>query len=284
MGQSNWKQETGEPRLDLLSPTTLEQVISIARGAGARLQQMVDAHPHVWEKAPGDLLTDADIAVNDYVTTQLRTRFPQTSIWSEEGTAPSIQTSQPVWLVDPLDGTTNFAHRFPTFAVSIALWVGHTPLLGVVYDPMRDHTFAALRGHGATLNGHLLKVSTTQEARHALMACDWARGRARERLLILLNRVGREAHAVRAIGAAALGISYVAAGWLDGYFNASLYPWDYGAAAVILIEAGGRISTWDGIPLALEKTHLICGNPVIHHRLQAWAAALFASERDNGHR
>ncbi len=235
------------------------------------LRRMSRTHANVWEKAPGDLVSDADLAVNTFLLTELRRQFPGTVVWSEEGVRPP-EIKEPTWIVDPLDGTTNFAHRFPTFAVSIALWLEGTTVLGVVHDPMREHTFAALKGRGATLNGARLRVSNTQELPRALMACDWARGKAREGLLNLLNRVGREAHAVRAMGAAALGIAYVAAGWVDGYFNASLFPWDFAAAALIVEEAGGVVTSWGGKPLGLRKSSLICGNPHIHRTLLAFTA------------
>ena len=251
-----------------IAQATLDDIVDIAQAAGDILRRMMNAHPDVWEKAPGDLLTDADIAANKHIVAALERAYPHIPIWSEEGNRPS-HTEGLVWLVDPLDGTTNFAHRFPTFAVSIGLWAEGQPLLGVVHDPMRGHTFAALREHGATLNGAPLKVSSVSQLPRALMACDWARGQARERLLGLLNRVGREAHAVRAMGAAALGICYVAAGWLDGYFNASLYPWDYAAGLVILLEAGGKASTWTGAPLSLEKTSVLCTTPALHPQLLA---------------
>ncbi|NPA90594.1 MAG: inositol monophosphatase [Chloroflexi bacterium] len=250
----------------LHSKHTLQTVIRIAHEAGRLLHRMTRTHANVWEKSPGDLVSDADLAANTFLLSELRRHFPGTDVWSEEGVRPP-HIVRPTWIVDPLDGTTNFAHRFPTFAVSIGLWQEGEIILGVVYDPMRDHTFAALKGKGATLNGTRIRVSGTQEPQQALMACDWARGKAREALLNLLNRVGREAHAVRAMGAAALGICYVAAGWVDGYFNASLFPWDFAAASLIVEEAGGVLTTWGGKPLGLRKTSLICGNPHIHRHL-----------------
>jgi len=253
-----------------ISQATREHIVEIAHTAGDILRRMVNAHPDVWEKSPGDLLTDADLAANRYIISELTRAYPSIPVWSEEGTPPE-DTNQMLWLVDPLDGTTNFAHRFPSFAVSIGLWAPEGPILGVVHDPMREHTFSALRGHGATLNGTPLNVSQVTHLSRALMACDWARGEARERLLGLLNHIGREAHAVRAIGAAALGISYVAAGWLDGYFNANLHPWDYGAGIVILQEAGGVASTWSGARIALTQTSIICTTPALHPQVLAFS-------------
>ncbi len=255
----------------LRSPQTLKRIVRVAQEAGRLLYRLSRTDAKVWEKAPGDLVSDADLAANTFLLTELRRHFPGTVVWSEEGVRPT-EVAQPTWIVDPLDGTTNFAHRFPTFAVSIALWLEGEIVLGVVHDPMRDHTFAALKGQGATLNGTRLRVSGTQQLSRALMACDWARGKARAGLLNLLNRVGRRAHAVRALGAAALGISYVAAGWVDGYFNASLFPWDFAAAALIVEEAGGIVTSWGGKPLGLRKSSLICGNPSIHRTLLSFTA------------
>lgn len=244
----------------------LNTVITITREAGAILRDMLFAHARVWEKAPGDLLTEADMAAHNLILARLHEHFPDTEVWSEEGAEP-LRNHRPLWLVDPLDGTTNFAHHHPAFAVSIGLVEEGQPTLGVVYDPLRDHLFAAERGKGATMNGHPLRVSTEARLTHSLMACDWTRREIRPRLLAVVQEVGREVHAFRVMGTAALGIAYVAAGWLDGYFNARLHPWDYAAGVVILEEAGGIISTWRGDPLRMGVHDVVCGNPTLHRVL-----------------
>jgi len=241
----------------------LNTVIAIAYEAGNVLRDMLYAHPRVWEKAPGDLLTDADMAANDLIVSHLQEQFPHSHIWSEEGEQPPL-SDQPLWLIDPLDGTTNFAHRHPSFAVSIGLVEDGYPTLGVVYDPIRDHLFAAARGQGATMNNAPLHVSDVTDLSRSLAACDWTRGPQRAALLSLVQRVGGLSHAFRVMGVAALSIAYVAAGWLDGYFNAQLHPWDFAAALVILEEAGGIITDWEGRPLTVGVHPVVCGNPALH--------------------
>ncbi len=247
----------------LLSPNALHQVEAIAREAGHILRQMFDTTPEVWEKSPGDFLTAADMAAHHYILEALTRQFPDTRVWSEEGERPEASLT-PLWVVDPLDGTANYAHRFPNFAVSIGLFAEGEYMLGVVHDPLRGHTFSALRGHGASLDGHPLRVSSESRLHRSFVALDWARGEPRQRLLRVVQRVGQEAHALRSLGAAALGLCYVAAGWLEGYFNVSLQPWDFAAGVVIVEEAGGRVSDWRGNPLGLESSDVVCANPGIY--------------------
>ncbi len=250
-------------KTSLLSLNTLAEVIAIAQHAGAILREMFDTNLDVWEKNPGDFLTDADMAAHHYIVSDLRRRFPGTHVWSEEGQRPASGTS-PLWVVDPLDGTANYAHRFPNIAVSIALYSEGQYVLGVVHDPLRGHTFAALRGHGATLNGCPIHVSDEQRLQRAFVACDWARGEPRKRLMRVIQDVGMEVHAIRSLGAAALGMAYVAVGWLEGYFNVNLQPWDFGAGVVIVEEAGGYVTNWRGGPLGLEASDVLCANPHLH--------------------
>ncbi len=255
------------PEPTLATPQTLEQVIAIAQEAGSILRRMYRESPHVWEKAPGDLLTEADLAANAHIVQRLGELFPHTVVWSEEGDVPP-DTGARLWLIDPLDGTSNFAHRFPSFVVSIALWEEGAFTLGVVYDPLREDTFAAVRGGGATLNGRPIQVSARERLTESIVGCDWTRGPARRTLLALVTDIGMDVHALRVIGAAALSIAYVAAGWMDGYFNARLQPWDYAAGAVILTEAGGHIADWTGKPVGLRPTPIVCGNAHIFRLLQ----------------
>ena len=255
-------------RSNLYSPETLRQVEVIAQRAGDILRDMFDANPDVWEKKPGDFLTEADMAAHHYILEALGTQFPDTEVWSEEGARPDA-SSAPLWVVDPLDGTANYAHHFPNVAVSIALHAEGAYVLGVVHDPLRGHTFAALRGHGATLDGRPIHVSEEGRMARAFVACDWARGEPRQRLLVAVNRFAQDVHALRSLGAAALGMAYVAAGWLEGYFNVTLQPWDFAAGVVIVEEAGGRVSDWRGAPLGLEASDVLCANSSVYRALLA---------------
>ena len=262
---------------ELLSPATVKHVGQIAREAGQRVYRHFFAAFKVWEKGPGDLLTDADVEAHDYITKALTTAFPQTLVWSEEGEIPE-DPDRPLWLVDPVDGTTNFAHRFPVFVVSIALWWEGKPVLGVVYDPLRDHLFSALRGRGACLNHrHRLHVTSTTRLDRALIACDWTRGRSRPRLIAAVNAIGHEVQALRCLGAAALSLAYVAAGWLDAYFNAQLQPWDFAAGALLVEEAGGLTSDWQGNPLPLDTTTVLASTPYLYPVLKSRLSACLST-------
>jgi len=206
------------------------------------------------------------MAAHHYILNELGRRFPDTQVWSEEGQRPDASAA-PLWVVDPLDGTANYAHHFPNFAVSIALHMQGEFVLGVVHDPLRGYTFAALRGQGAFLDGRPISVSSETRMARAFLACDWARGEPRARLLRVVQDVGQEVHALRSLGAAALGMAYVAAGWLEGYFNVNLQPWDFAAGVVIVEEAGGRISDWQGARLGLAPSDVLCANPHLHAHL-----------------
>ncbi len=257
---------------DLTNERVVARVAAIARAAGQVIRAKFEEAFAVWEKGPGDLLTEADMAAHRTITAALQEAFPAVPVWSEEG-APPADREHPLWLVDPLDGTSNFVHHFPTFAVSIALWQGGRPWVGVVYDPLRDHLFTACRGGGAFLDGRPLHVSDVAGLDQALVACDWTRGRSRPRLLAAVNAIGPEVHALRSLGAAALGLAYVAAGWLDAYFNAQLQPWDFAAGVLLVEEAGGRAGTWQGQPLPLATTTVVAANPRIYAVLQPVLAA-----------
>lgn len=248
----------------LMEEATLARVAAIAREAGRKVTARLEQGVHVWEKGPRDVVTDADIEAHRYITQALREAFPETEVWSEEGELPD-PGDRPLWLVDPLDGTGNFARRFPVFAVSLALWWRGEPVLGAVYDPLRDHLFTAVRGGGAYLNGtHVLRVSDTATLEDALVACDWTRGPSRPMTLRAVNAVGLDVYALRFLGAAALGLAYVAAGWVDAYFNAQLQPWDFAAGWLLVEEAGGVVTTWQATPLPLQRTTVLAANPHVH--------------------
>jgi myo-inositol-1(or 4)-monophosphatase len=185
------------------------------------------------------------------------------------GPWPSSQETIPPihrWIIDPLDGTVNFAHGFPMFCVSIAFEAAGVVEYGVVFDPMREELFEARRGGGAFVNGRPLKVSRVDKLERGLLATGFPYD-IRERLPETLARMGRAmatAQGLRRAGSAALDLSYVAAGRLDGFFEENLKPWDTAAGQLLVLEAGGQISTFDGGPYDIYSPNILASNGLIH--------------------
>jgi myo-inositol-1(or 4)-monophosphatase len=233
----------------------LTQAEEIARAAGALLRERWQQQHTVRSKGFRNVVTEADLAAEKLILSRLRDAFPDHTITSEEAGADT-EHADIRWLVDPLDGTTNFSRNNPNFCVSLAAADAAGPVVGVVYDPLRDHCFRARRGGGATLNGAPVKTSGVTAFEHAVVATDWPRtpdlrSEHRERVGRLLDQ-GRT---LRALGSAALNMVYVATGWFDLYLARHLSPWDHAAAALIVKEAGGALSTLRGEtwhPLALD--------------------------------
>jgi myo-inositol-1(or 4)-monophosphatase len=170
-----------------------------------------------------DIVTDADLAAQAALVSVIRSRFPQHAIFSEEGLMPSRE-AETMWVLDPLDGTTNYAHRYPCFSVSIGVVRGDEPVVGVVYDPLQDHLFCVERGAGATMNGARLRVSQTDQLIHALVALDYARDpHLRAEQMAAMVNCSRHIQTFRSLGSAALSLCYVAAGWLEAYFHWTLF-------------------------------------------------------------
>jgi myo-inositol-1(or 4)-monophosphatase len=214
-----------------------------------------------------DLVTETDIAAENAILSLVRKRFPDHAVLSEETGGGRIGQEY-TWVIDPLDGTSNYTHRVPIFAVSIAVLERGEPFIGVVYDPMREHLFLAQRGTGATLNDQRLQVSGISELHQAVVGLDWARSEeARREVLSNLGRVAPRCHTVRIMGSAALGLTYVAAGWLDGYFHLALHPWDAAAAVLLISEAGGRCTTFEGQPYPVVSSRCAATNGRIHREL-----------------
>ncbi|SNB49679.1 inositol monophosphatase family protein [Thermoflexus hugenholtzii] len=222
-----------------------------------------------------DLVTEADLAAEQVLISRIREAFPDHQLLSEES-GEILQRSPWLWVVDPLDGTTNFAHGFPVFSVSIALLHEGQRVLGVVYDVMRDELFAARRGEGAFLNGRPIRVSRTSRLEAALLVTGFPYDRQESpfdntrEFVALLKRC----HGVLRVGSAALDLAAVAAGRLDGYWEFRLSPWDLAAGALLVEEAGGRVTTPAGDPLPPLGTDIVATNGCIHEELlEALAAA-----------
>ncbi len=217
----------------------------LARGAGAILMQHYD-NVRVEYKGRFDTVTAADRASERWVVERIRSRFPSHSIIAEEG-GGFDSGSEFTWYIDPLDGTTNFAHGLPRFCVSIGLWAGGNGLAGVVYDPLRDDLFTAERGSGAYCNRRRIHVSEVRGIKQALFATGFPSSiRDTNPNLHYFHQVARATHGVRRTGSAALDLCSVAQGHFDGFWEIGLKPWDVGGGLVVLSEAGGECCDFEG--------------------------------------
>jgi myo-inositol-1(or 4)-monophosphatase len=245
----------------------LEFATDIARRAGALLRDGLSRQRSVELKSAFNLVTDMDRASEALIIDAITAAYPDHAILAEESGARV--GSGPTWLIDPLDGTNNYAHGFPFFCVSLALWEERQPVLGVVYDPLRDELFSAQAGAGARCNGQPLHVSATPALSAALVSTgfpyDYATQPANN--LREFDRIYGRCQGVRRAGAAALDIAYVAMGRLDAHWEMWLKPWDTGAAALLVLEAGGRLSDWQGVDWHPWKHDLVASNGLIHDEL-----------------
>lgn len=260
--------------MDTLETKTI--AITIAREAGALLRQGFRQAKDINAKSSAiDLVTQYDTQAEALIVNRLRDAFPQDAILGEEGGSQnhSANGNSRLWLVDPLDGTINFAHGYPAFAVSLALYDREQPLVGVVYDPLRDECFHGASGHGAFLstgaNEEALRVSQNRDLVSSLLATGFPydRHHSERDNLAQFTAFLKRAQGLRRAGAAALDVAYVAAGRLDGYWEYKLGSWDVAAAALLVKEAGGRLSAMDGAPFQLEPSQhnaLVASNGHIH--------------------
>jgi len=245
-----------------------------ARRAGALLRaRYTERHEIAFKSGPIDLVTDADRDAEALIVAALAEAFPEHGIVAEESAARPSRDGHH-WYVDPLDGTTNFAHGYPQFAVSIALARGDELLVGVVYDPVRDEAFSAVRGEGARLNGSPIAVSSVPRLEQALLATGFPYDRRQhaEHYVAFLTEGMRRAQGVRREGSAALDLCWLASGRLDGYWEEKLKPWDLAAGRLVVEEAGGRVTDFAGGPHRLSGEETAASNGRIHAELLAMLA------------
>ena len=242
----------------------LDTAIEAARSAGQEIVKRLPQERDVHSKGFRDIVTDADLAAQEALVSIIHARFPQHGILSEEG-LESGSDAETIWVLDPLDGTTNYAHRYPCFSVSVGVVRGKEPVAGVVYDPLRDQVFCAERGAGAIMNGERLCVSQTDQLIYALASLDYAREPdLRAEQMAAMAHCSKHIHTFRSLGSAALSLCYVGAGWLEAYFHWTLYPWDVAAGSLVLLEAGGAITDVDGSPWNYTLPRCLATNNVLH--------------------
>lgn len=253
----------------------LAVAISAARAVGELALARQTTSLQVWQKGYRDFVTEVDLAAQDLIVTRIQEHFPGHQIVAEEGetAVPLWQNGgNPVctWIIDPIDGTSNYSRGWPNFAVSIALAVDGMPELGVVYDPVHEELYTAVSGAGSFCNGEPLQCSQVSDLAEAILAFDSSRDfEPRQQTLSLLNILAHEVRTIRAIGSAALALCWMANGRLDAYFNFNMKVWDVAAAGLILTEAGGMVSGGNGRAWQLNEpdTWAYCSNGLIHNAL-----------------
>jgi myo-inositol-1(or 4)-monophosphatase len=248
-----------------------------ARAAGQVLINKLRGGREITLKGRRDIVTDADFAADRTIRRILLAHFPADRFISEEGNAKERErlwtratTSNELnlWIVDPLDGTTNYSRHLYPFCVSIALYRAGAVQAGVVYDPIRQEMFAAERGRGARLNGKPIHVSTKNIFEEAVMGTEWARApQLRRRTAAIFAKVIDQAMTGRAYGSAAISMCAVATGRMDGYIHLALAPWDVAAAALIVEEAGGKVTTPAGETWSVHSQSFVASNRRLHTRL-----------------
>ena len=250
----------------------LDFAIQTAREAGRLLAERFGRKIEISNKSEIDLVTESDLASERLIIDRIRTYYPRHSILAEESGVTEARDhdaqSDWRWIIDPLDGTTNYAHGYPCFCVSIGLAHKGKLELGVVYDPIRDEMFAAERGQGASLNGRRISVSPTMNLPAALLCTGFPYDvRQRNEFAKHFASFIMHAQGVRRDGAAALDLAYVAAGRFDGFWEEGLKPWDVAAGALIVEEAGGRITHYDGSAFDIYTAPILASNGLIHEQM-----------------
>jgi myo-inositol-1(or 4)-monophosphatase len=251
-------------------------MFDIAREAGALLMEQFQGHVKIEYKGEADLVTIADRKSEALIRERIRQHWPAHDILGEEQGFKDTG-SEYRWYVDPLDGTTNFAHGFPVFCVSMALEYKGSRIAGVVYDPTRDELFAAERGGGAYLNEQRIRVSKVANLSECLVATGFpSHKRHKNPNIFFYHQITLRTHGVRRAGSAALDLCYVACGRFDGFWEFNLNPWDTAAGVLIAEEAGGKVSNFSGGPFQLDSRETLASNGLVHEALLTEFEKIFA--------
>jgi len=244
--------------------------VELAKKSGLLLKEKFSKAHTIHYKGDINIVTEADRMSENLIMEAISRRFPDHGILSEE--SPAVTGAGKMrWIVDPLDGTTNYAHGYPVFCVSIALEIEDKIFLGVIYDPMRDDMFVAVRGEGAFLNDKKITVSPVKDLSRSLLATGFPYDirESKENNLDYFNAMAVKVQAIRRAGAAALDLAYLAAGRFDGFWELKLKPWDTAAASLMVEEAGGVVSDIAGKKWNLYSPNLLASNGLIHEQMLA---------------
>jgi myo-inositol-1(or 4)-monophosphatase len=250
--------------------TKLRQLAeSVAREAGHLLKSRVGKIKSVDYKSAYNIVTDVDKASEDLIVKTIKATYPEDGFLCEESGEELSRASRRRWIVDPLDGTTNYAHSYPFFAVSIGVEEDGLITLGVVYNPMADEMFVAERGGGAYLNGEKLTVSRENSLENSLLATGFPPDTLNNmhNNLESFKYLTSHCHGVRRDGSAALDLCFVASGRLDGFWERKLAPWDVAAGSLIVEEAGGTVTNLEGGPMKIETGQILATNGLIHRQV-----------------
>lgn len=270
---------------DTQKSTWVPKASEIAREAGAKLCEFFSRGVETEYKGDVDLVTVADRAAEKLIRSRLTEVFPEHGIYGEEGTRDRLDCELR-WYVDPLDGTTNFAHGFPQFCVSLGLEqrlpgipadMDGTLVAGVIYDPLRDELFAAEKGGGASLNGKPIGVSRIAALAESLLATGFpSRKRHASPNIHFYHEFTLRSHGVRRAGSAALDLAYVAAGRIEGFWEFNLNPWDTAAGILLVEEAGGRVTDFSGGRYRIASHEILASNGLVHDEVLGLFDDMFA--------
>lgn len=253
----------------------LETAVEVAREAGALITRFAERRIGYELKGDFDLVTEADRSSERLIVERLRTHFPTHGIVGEEGGGQE-GTSGYRWYVDPVDGTTNFAHGFPVYNVTMGLERNGELIAGVIYDPTRDEMFKAERGSGAWLNNRRIQVSKVPRLDASLVATGFPSRKRHENVNVhFYYQLAMITHGVRRAGAAAIDLAYVACGRLEAFWEFGLNPWDMAAGILMVQEAGGRTTDMAGQPCSLRGPHLLVNNGLIHDEMVGLFGEIF---------
>ncbi len=249
----------------------IEKLKKIATEAGEILKEGFYAKKDVSHKGVVDLVTQYDVAVEKFVKLRLKEDFPDYFIVAEESHEGSYHYDKAIY-VDPIDGTTNFVHGVPHVAISIGLWEGGEPMMGVVYNPILKELYSAQKGKGAYLNDKKISVTTKMDLQQSLIATGFPyskvnKGVEYKWVLKCLSNILADVRDIRRFGAASVDMCYVAKGMFDGYYEIDLKPWDVAAAMLVLTEAGGKVSNVLGKKYSFDDKIIVCSNGAIHEKL-----------------
>jgi len=247
----------------------LNFAIETAREAGQVLLEKFDRGISITKKGDINLVTEADLASESLIIEKIKSYYPKHSILAEEaGNVVIIGSSAWKWIIDPLDGTTNYAHGYPCFCVTVALEYEGEIVIGVTYDPTRNELFAAERGRGASLNNKPIRVSQTEELSEALVVTGFPYNfKEREDFGRHLTAFLLKARGVRRDGSAAIDLAYVACGRFDGMWEEGLNPWDMAAGVLLVEEAGGRVTGYDDSKFSVYSPPMLADNGLIHSQM-----------------
>jgi myo-inositol-1(or 4)-monophosphatase len=256
----------------------LERAVDIARESGALLANYFERRIAYELKGEFDLVTEADRAAERLIVERLRSHFPAHGIVAEEGGGHE-SASDFRWYVDPLDGTTNFAHGYPTFNTTLALEQAGEMIAGVIFDPIRQELFSAERGAGAYLNNRRIHVSSARRLEDSLVCTGFpSRKRHLNVNVHFYHQLGMATHGVRRSGSAAIDLAYVACGRLEAFWEFGLNPWDMAAGRLLAEEAGGRVTDMHGRPHSFHSPHLLVSNGHVHEQMIAIFGEVFAGK------